>query len=349
VKKTDWMPDDERFRLGCPMLYRAIKGRKFLVPNYRQAHYENQDTLNNDFEFGLLSVTSGERGYTDDVNNAQYANMCGALGCGRPMLFLEKELGEKLVQAPLPKGMVTTDIRWPWRQLRVILPLGLLTIEREGVQYSMTYLDMVQVPPEGMTLPKRFVTELEAFAEKYMPTEFYSGRRVPTDKLLVIMKDLYISVVGAINWSEVGFGPTTYGYTAPWTDQKLDELVGYSGGLNTAMACDDKDRVLIDKMKHLAITVLLWLSQKPIRYLPEVVRKEQMEGKRLKPELARAHFVGQEAFKAVLIRHKGPHELTGRHLPAHLRKGHWKMQPYGPKSSLRRWQWVDMYMTEERK
>jgi hypothetical protein len=342
--KTDWMPNDERFRLWCPMLNRVIHGRKFLVPNYRQAHYENQDKLNNDFEGALIAITSGSLGYTDDVANAQYGNMVAALDCGRPVLFLEKELGEKLIEAPLPKGMVAEDIHWVWRQFRVIMPLGLIEIERAGARHSLTYMDLCLIPDDGLWMPKRFAPELEAFTEKFMPELYYSPRRIRTPDLRVKMGETYLAIVASIDYSEVGFGPTTYAYTAPWTDKKIGEIVAYTGGLNTLMPCDDLDKALLDGMKHLGITILLWLSQKPWRYMPEVLRKERAEGKRLIPELAKAHFVGQEAYKAALIRAKGAHELTGRHLLPHLRKGHWKMVPYGPKHGLRRWQWIDMYM-----
>jgi hypothetical protein len=347
------MPSDERFRLGCPMLHRAIHGRKFLLPNYRQTHYANQDTLNNDFEHGMLAITSGSVGYSDEVMHANYANMVGGLSCGRPVLFLERELGEKLIETPLPKGIAAQDVHWPWQQLRVMLPLGLIEIERAGQRYSLTYIDMHHSPAQGVIMPQRFVPELEVFIKKYMPDYFYSGRRVPSGKLMMIVKgEPYMAMVGAIDYSEIGYGPTTYGYTAPWTQETLGQIVNYHGGLNSDWPCDNLDNVLLDRMKHLGITILLWLSQKPFRYMPEIVRKEKMEGKRLVPELARAHFVGQEAYKAALIRPSGPHELTGKHLAPHLRKGHWKMVPYGPKHGLRRWQWIEMYMAgqgEEKK
>lgn len=339
---------DEKFKRECPQTWAAIWGRRYLLPQYRQDDYIAQDKLSADMEFGITATAMGALGYKDDVHHAQFANYCSALWFDRPTLWLERELAGPLFASDPPKEMRTDDIEWKWPQFRVIVPKGLITIERGGAPRSVTYLDICMVPEEGLSLPPKYAQELERYVQRYGPDMM---PRAPVSKLTVMMKEAYLTVVAQIEWAELGFGATTYAYTVPWKDHTLGKLVSYTGGLQTAIACDSADDVLLDQIKRLSINVLLFLSQKPFEYAPKVVRPFKREGKHhMKPALLQAHFVGREQFrKAAQMLHGAQKaaEAGGQtlHIKAHWRKGHWKRQPYGPKSSLRRWQWISIYHT----
>jgi len=339
---------DENFKRECPQLWQAIWGRKYLLPQYRQNDYINQDRLNADMEFGLTATAMGALGYKDDVHHAQFANWAAGLWFERPTLWLEKELAGPLFASDPPKEMRTEDIEWKWPQFRVIVPKGLITIERGGAPRNVTFLDICMVPEEGIWLPPVYADEMEGYVRRHGPNLY---RRVPVRNLTVMMKEQYLAVVAQIEWSEVGYGPTTYAYTVPWLDHTLGKLTSYTGGLQTAIACDQADNVLLDQIKRLSVNVLLFLSQKPFEYAPKLVRPFKREGKHhMKPALLQAHFVGREQFrKAAQMLHGAQKaaEAGGGvlKLKAHWRKGHWKRQPYGPKSGLRRWQWISIYHT----
>lgn len=336
------------FAQNCPNLYRAVYGKRYLLPHYRQDHYPSQDELNERIEFDLTAMTLGVLGTVkDDVLNAQFSNYCGALTYGRPVMYLERELGEGLITSPLPVEMKTEDVQWPWPQLRVVLPKGLLAIERDGQQRSMDCLDIAMVDPDGWCLPRAYGAELDAWAAKrHVP------RQIPISNYRVYIRDKaepYLCVATQTSYSESGIGPTTYAYTAPWNNHKLGELVGYKDGMTALLKCDEADDQLLARMKQLALNCLLYVSQKPFEYKPKTRRPMRMEGKHMKPALQDAHFVGQELYKAVLLKQAVkalPGEPTGRKVAQHFVKGHWTRQPYGPRQSLRRWQWIGFYWTK---
>jgi hypothetical protein len=338
--------NDGRLRHDCPQLWQAIYGKKYLVPNYRQLDYVSQDKMNGELAFGILATAMGLLGYEDDVHHAQYANYCGALWHERPILFLEKELGGPLLESALPKDMVVEDIEWVWPQFRVYLPKGLLAIEREGQPRSLTHLDICRLDEEGLCLPPKYGQELEHFIEKEAPDLYTYKKRIPATKLIVQMGEPYMAVSGNLDWSEIGASTgTAYASIMPWSNKKLGELLAIRGGLNTPLACDKADDKLLERMLSLALQMLLFLSQKPVIYKPEVVRAMRQEGKhRIKPALHRAFFVGEQLYRPSPAVRKH-HAATGKHYAAQWRKGHWKRVAYGPKHAERRFQWISIYHT----
>jgi hypothetical protein len=59
---------NKAFQTRCPQLYRAIFGKHYLLPQYRIADYENQDTLNRQIYLGL--AIGGESRTELDARNA---------------------------------------------------------------------------------------------------------------------------------------------------------------------------------------------------------------------------------------------------------------------------------------
>jgi len=350
-----YLRDSERFGRECPRTYRAIHGKRFLLPQYRQVDYFNQERANAELELGLLATAMGFLGYKDDVHRAMYVNYCGGLKCDRPTFFLEKELGGPLFESALPEEMKVEDIVWPWPQFRVFLPLGLLTIEREGVVRSLTYLDICRVPAgERFGLPTPYAEEVEGYIRTCFPEAYGDPNRVPVTGLRMDEGEPYVALAGGLDWRRSeSEGSLSYASVISWTDKRIGEVLAMESELATPFSIDDLDRVFLEKMLRLSLNILLFISQKPLFYKPEIVRALKQEGKHhIKPALARAHFVGAERFRraaelldAAKKKAAAHAATTGHHLPAHWRKGHWKRQPYGPKHTLRRWQWISIYHT----
>jgi hypothetical protein len=333
-----------RYSRFSPKLHKAIHGRKFLLPIYRQSHYPNQDSLNQFFMDQVYCSALGFFGYGDDVSNSQWACQVSALGCGRPILFLERELGEALLRTKMLLGMQTSDIHWRWPSVRVILPTGLLTIERGGEPRSALYLDIAHIPLEGVMMPKVYADEIEANISS-APDKGSPTRRTMY-QLKFKMDDAYIAAVTSIDYSELGFGPTIYAYTAPWTNQTLGTLTSYSGNMHTVLACDKDDDAFLDRVKLLTVNILTFISSVKLTYVSDIVRRAKMEGKHLKPELAKAVFVGQSQIRSEYTS-KLPVHHTGKTIAGHWVMGHWRRKHadsgWDQETNLI---WIQPYQTE---
>jgi hypothetical protein len=336
-----------KYSQQCPKLHQAIFGRRFILPQYRQTDYPDQDDLNLRFGEQLHCMALGLFGYADDVHHAASGCMFSALHCNRPILYLERELGEGLMRTKLLRDMATGDLRWRWPSMRIMLPHGLLTIEREAQVYSAQYLDIALVPAQGIKIPDAYAEEIEAVAKRN-PEDFSSDRR-PATKLSVCMGEDFLIVTTSITHTQFGLGPTLYAYTAPWTNKTLGKLTGYRGNMTTALECDQDDDAFLDRVKQLALNCLLFLSATKLVYTSEVLRRAKHEGKHLKPELARAVFVGTSQLKAerALVMRKAVLSHSGQHYASHWVAGHWRRRHatdgWENESNL---VWIKPYQTE---
>jgi hypothetical protein len=339
----EFMQTLAKYARKSPLLYRAIHGRRFLLPRHRQNDYPSQDILNSNFSEQLHCMCLGLFGYHDDVHNAQAGAMFTALHHGRPVLFMERELGRKLLTTKMLTDLRTSDIRWRFPGLRVILPHGLLTIERGGQPQSAQYIDVALIPEQGVMMPAAFAAEVEANIEQ---SPSIDPNRLPLSKLSVCMGQDFIVTVTAIDYSEFGFGPTIYAYTAPWQDHTLGKLTTYRGNMNTALECDQSDEAFMERLKLLTLNTLTFLSSIKFTYVSRIVRRFKMEGKHMKPELADALFVGQQQIRREASPGYVPGPSSGAHLPAHMRWGHWRRkhasEGWDQESNLI---WIEPYMT----
>src|SRR5260221_12844474 len=223
----------------CPQLHRAIFGKRFLLPMYRIADYENQDALNQPMYDWFLAALNGQVNYSDPLMRMLLVNYALALCYNRPTLYCERELGEALERTDLPADLSTADIRWRWPQMRIVLPLGTIS-PREG--HSVTHLDMCLVGP-GQTVnwPEPIRIELQSF-EPAIPLVENQLTRAG------------FNLLGAT--SE---GPT-YSYRSAWDDQTL----GQSGsGRACDQTCDQTDRSLTDRMFRLSLNLWFFLAPRP--------------------------------------------------------------------------------------
>lgn len=109
--------------------------------------------------------------------------------------------------------------------------------------------------------------------------------------------------------------------------------------------------VLDARLKHLALNILLFMSSAPSESEPPAeLRKPRLVGDRFVSGLYKARFVGDSQRKTL----KGKPEIIAEKMPkvgshsahaAHWVAGHWRQQPHGPKSSLRKLTWIRPYQT----
>ena len=132
----------------CPISYRKFFGRKYLLPHYREGDYYSLDFQNLvDFDRCLAFAMNPEG--TDDVIRCSVANTLAALEYNRPTLYLERELGEALLRTAILSDISTGDINWRWPAFKIVLPKGLISIEREGTPRSLTHFDVCHIGPEA--------------------------------------------------------------------------------------------------------------------------------------------------------------------------------------------------------
>jgi hypothetical protein len=333
---------------ACPVFWKAVTGRRYLLPNYRQGDYFSQEYLDQMFVFFLYAYLGGDFGdKPDPVIRAAYLNQVMALHEKRPIYFLEKELGEVLMRTELPLDLVPNELHWIRRQFRVMLPRDLLSIERNGVRHSVMFLDLGKATAnEYVLLDPVMEREVKTFARidrvlRGKPPSAHDVRPVFTRNGLCIS--------GQITQREVEIPGEHYACIRPFEDLAIRELIKVGEAFETTAPCDTSDDLLLEQMQHLAINILLFLAAVPLEYEPKElaeIRKLQVVNDRVIPSLSPAKFIGKQRYRAK--RTEGiTRDSTGRTNAAHWVKGFWRRQPYGPKLSQRKLMWIEPYPTGE--
>jgi hypothetical protein len=141
-RRPNWI---RRFKRGAPNLIERFGASAIFCRNIALPITKKQDTLNRQIHDWFVAALTGRVNFNDGVMSALLVNYAMALRYDRPTLYCERELGEALQRTDLPSDLTVADLNFKWPQLRIILPLNLLTINREGQLYSVTYLDMSMV------------------------------------------------------------------------------------------------------------------------------------------------------------------------------------------------------------
>lgn len=322
-----------------PLLWQAMMTRRYVLPQYRQLDYYNQqacDYLMLDF---LMEFTQGNMRGVDEVLNTQYVSLVRSLECGRPALYLEKEFAPVLMKSPIPEDYDIGDIKWRFPSFRVYLPKGFLTIKRQGEDCSLMFMDIVKVEKNySYSLPLPIIKEIRKTWGDYRIPPFqnmYSG----------------MGVSGNLDFdcieSSIAYAGTTP--TDATTIKKVMTYVNGSHPLITPLKSDTLDDEFTSKMIVLALKILLFLSSYEIIPDPvesDVIRKPVMVGDRQITGLYHAKFVGSSAIKLTESGAKARGiEATGRTVTPHWVSGHWQRICHGPKSSLRKLVWIGIYHT----
>ena len=327
------LPDDMERR--CPKAWAAFMGRKFVLPAYRQGDYYPQEVLNKTAAALMLmpALAAEGRASLDDVIRSQLLNIFQALACDRPVMFLERELGEILVATEIPGVVDASDIHFPFPSFRVMLPKGLIGIAN-GERWAM-YLDIGHLKADEDAGCGRddIAAELDAYMQ---------DRNRSLSRIVFTYPEDVITISSQLDH---GFA-SSYAVTKQLRGT-LEEMKLFRGRLSTRFPNDEDDNAFLQVMQRLAINILLILSSMPVEYLPLAVeRRAKQEGKRIIPALVKAKWVGDALLRAKREGHiHGDIPSHGHKLHAHWRSGHWKHQPHGVGRALRRLIYVMPYKT----
>lgn len=343
------MLEDPRILKGiakhCPISYRKFFGKKYILPKYRADHYHSLD-FTNLAAFDRAVSFSLNPTKADDVIRCTLANTFASIKYDRPTLYLERELGEMLLRTPVLANITTGDIQWRWPALRIVLPKGLISIERKDGPHSLTHFDVCHIGPGyPIRIAPEIAREIEKFVAKLLPGTPIAD----VSRYDFLYKAPGICLSAALDRPEEDFlGQTVYGMVKPWGEIRLADYRAVSGDLFTPFAQDEVDRGLLNRLEHVVLNVLLFLSATPLEYQPEqILRKVRMEGSHLIPGLFAARFVGQSQVRPIWVEKKSESVPTGRHTAGHWVAGAWRRVVYGPKGSLRRLQWIQPYRTHD--
>jgi len=342
VTEIDFKHLGQRVAQACPLTWAAVTGKRYIVPAHRQGDYWNQEALDNLMAFFLATYVGGDYGQKPDhVIRLMYMSAVLALKEQRPTYFLERELGEALMRTQLPGDLSTDDIHWRRSHMRIMLPKGLVGIDREDGRRDAMYLDIAKARAGVLErLPEPYQKELSMFSLMHGRP---MGRDLPTpvfdkDGLMVATQ-----LSGDIN-TDPGLN---YGLVRPFEGRKLKDIrVGEH--FDTGAQCDESDDHLMDRMEHLAVNILLFMGSVPLEYDPEkseLLRKPRQVNDRLIPALWAAKFVGRSQYRPSQKPHYHQATFTGRKLPQMWRAGHWKRQHFGPKYGESKLIWIEPYQT----
>ena len=334
----------EPIQRNCPKFWQAVTRKRYILPQYRQAHYFNQEYLDNLFAFFFRAYLGAEFGaQPDPVIRNVYMAQTMAMEEDRPIYFLESELGDMLMRCDIPLDLVPTELRWIRRTFRVMLPRGLLRLEHDDCYQSVMFLDIGQVTKgEMLMLDPVFERELKVLATT---ERLLRGKQIPQDDVRPVSLRSGITISGQLTQSEPGVPGIHYAVMRPFEDLPLRDLLKVGEAFDTASPCDVTDDALLAQMQHLAINILIFLGAIPIEYESKEVkeiRKLQVINKRVIPGLWPAKFIGRQLYRPKTVG-EVRHDSTGRIVAAHWVKGCWRRQPYGPKNSLRKLIWIQPY------
>jgi hypothetical protein len=342
----------------APHFDRLFYGKRYIVPQYRQADYYDQMLANRMAASSLLVPCQIDQDQgIDDVANAALCNVLQAMRHGRPQLWLERELAEPFMRTQLPDDMEAADIHWRWAGFRVHLPKGILRLAgKDGwPDHDLMFIDICSIPIQSyLSIPEPYASEICALGKEYGWPEPELARHLKTtaykQSALMIAGNLDGGTDQHISYEALKRGDLmTYAVVKPWDEAvrlgQIRRITNADGDLSSPYEVTETDHAFCEKMLHLALNILLWLGSTPLEYPSEtVLRKPRLEGKHHVPGLYAARFVGASQLRPTPNAHVAS-QATGRHLSAHWRAGHWKRQAFGPKHTQRKYIWLRPYQT----
>lgn len=320
-----------------PDLYKAIFGKKYVLPQNRQADYHSAEacdylTLDNFFGFfhGLIPRD-------DHVAGHAMSNVIESLNYGKPTFYLTKEQGFPLLKTPLPMDYVSGDINWKFPSFRIYLPKGLLELKRDGQKSHVMFLDICKFEKDyWVSFPKELSLDLiKAFGPR--PSYTMPLRRASFDGMCV-------SMILDFDGPESAVG---YAQSTGLNTETIREVIACARTpMEHSERLDEFDEDLNSRATKLALNILLFMSMVPKEPpKPEIVlRKPRLEGRHFVSGLYPAKFVGPPLFRPSIPRVGEPTREGKTPIP-HWKSGHWIRQAHGPKSQLRKLIWVGMYHT----
>ena len=331
------------FARACPLLNAAIAKRRYLLPKVRQSDYVNQELCDNHFRRMLMEWGIG-RVRSNNSSAVEVVNLLAGLQYDRPILYLERELGEKLMATDLPEDFTTEDVHWPWPSFRVMVPFGLAGAPAyDGSPMHAVYVDLTLWEGEkSVCLKEAYALELRKFlGEQALDLEYLTNPATHSKTT-----GFYLSALS--DFQKPGYMPDVASCIGNWTDHKLRDMIASSGRTLEGSPAEQVNHKFLEKMRFLALNLLMFLSQEPLSVMNDNwVRKPKTEGKHLVSGLLPARFVGDcmPKFRANPPIMPKDSEPSGEHYAPHWVRGYWKRVVYGKGRALRKRQWIMPYRT----
>jgi hypothetical protein len=332
------------FARKCPRLNRAIAKRRYLLPKTREDDYIGQDFCDNHFRNMLMQWALGSFSSRNSAA-VEVLNLVAGLKYDRPLLYLELELAEKLLETDLPEDFTTEEVHWPWPSFRVMLPKGLIGAPAfDGKPMHALYLDLtLWERGTELALAREYAVELNGLLGNIGSVEELSRPSVQE-----AASGFYLSALS--DYQKPGFMPDIASCLASWADWKLRDMITSTGHNLEGTVKEEINHKFLERLRFVALNLLLFLSQEPITVFPDNwLRKPKTEGKRehLIPGLLPARFVGDcmpkfRANPSIVTKNATP---SGKTHAAHWVRGYWKRVVYGKGRALRRRQWIMPYRT----
>jgi len=135
------------------------------------------------------------------------------------------------------------DIHWRWPQMRIVIPKGLITIERGGQPRNLIFIDVAQVDASTPThIPDECALELETHKGwKSKAIRF----RVEGECLVTQSRVDYATTANP-------FASVGYGGTQPIEHMKLNAIRLFSNIGGSMLPIDDLDQRLVAQIDSLA-------------------------------------------------------------------------------------------------
>jgi hypothetical protein len=272
-----------------PVTWSLISKKRYILPQYRQSDYYEQDDLNL-MSLDFFTTRYSQHFQGDTVNNAGFA-LIKSFQYDCPTFYLERELGELLLRTEIPVDFSSDDMRWRWPSMRIFLPKGLICVEREGKQRNMMYVDVGYTEgSEEIWPPQDCTDEMVRVFNRTTAVKFSDPRFV-----MLTFSTLDYSTIGLPS----PFGRTVYGGGHPVEDIKLIDISSMWNTKGTTLSIDQEDDLLMGRLNQVVLNILLYLSHLPVENEFTEIRKPKRDGKRMSPGLYAARFIGSsDSFQA---------------------------------------------------
>jgi hypothetical protein len=338
----------ESMRRYLPRTYRLLLGRRYQLPQARQADYLHhdhaavQDAVITNVRF-IVASQEGPCTESDILSlSAAFLATNVWVSLGMASLFVERDLGEALLRTDLPAQFVPEDIHWRRQAFRLFLPEGLFRVESDYGVVEPTCATVVRsVKGQGIPLHRSIFDDLN---ELRVRSSFDPEPGPP----LITSYDDRLTIALQMRATTSAKQAVNY-YTYRILDERTltalaqQDVTSNEEGPN---AWSLSEKSFFKDITQFTFNALLYMGSIPQEYEAEKVLRPFRDKGRFKPELRQARFLGQEAYRPA-HRPGIPHEPchTGRRLPGHWRAGHWKRQAYGPGHAQRKLIWVQPYRT----
>ena len=247
---------------------------------------------------------------------------------GMPVFLMNSLMVEALLQTDLPEEIDAGEVKWPFPALRLLLPLGLFSLDSEIGTLPVGFVDIgMSVNGQSVRIPKPAEDELRKITG--------TGSKLTWDFDGVMLSTEVIPPSGNFQVLAKHF---------PWEDAvkndiSIDETMPHARSLN------EDDKQLMRKLTVVAVNTLMITASHPELVTREVLleRADPRRSRKTRQALYRPGMIGFP---------KWPEEPRGRSenhtdikLAPHWVRGQWRRQHYGPEGSQVRPKWILPYRT----